>query len=137
MKNIFDWLKQINSIKSDPDSFSDKDWEVWNSYMVHRFMSMNPNYLDLVNEAQQILPQNKEQIYNIYREYIPKNNKWNKYIKSTLKKRNKELVEHLSTYWECSQTEVRDYLKFLDNDEIIRILTSRGFETKEIKTLIK
>jgi len=137
MNNVFDWLKQINSIKQPVSDFSDKDWEVFNSYMIHRFMSMNPNYLDLVNEAQQILPQNKKQIYNIYREYIPKNNKWNKYIKSTLKKRNKQLVEHLSTYWECSQTEVRDYLKLLDNDEIIRILTSIGFETKEIKTLIK
>ena len=48
MKNIWDWLKQINSIKADPSSFSDKEWELWNSYMIHRFMSMNPDYLDLM-----------------------------------------------------------------------------------------
>ena len=46
-KNIWDWLKQINSVKADPSSFSDKDWELWNSYMIHRFMSMNPDYLEL------------------------------------------------------------------------------------------
>ena len=27
VKNVWDWLKQINSIKSDPSSFSDKDWD--------------------------------------------------------------------------------------------------------------
>ena len=52
VKNVWDWLKQINSIKSDPSLFSDKDWELWNSYMIHRFMSMNSDFLELVNEAQ-------------------------------------------------------------------------------------
>ena len=86
MKNVFDWLKAINSTKPPVESFTDKDWEVWNSYMVHRFLSMNPEYLELVNHAQTILPQNKKEIYSIYREYIPKNNKWSKYIKSKAKK---------------------------------------------------
>ena len=71
MKNVFDWLKEINTTKSDPDSFSEKDWEVWNSYMVHRFLSQNEDFLELVNEVQKISPQNKKEIYSIYREYIP------------------------------------------------------------------
>ena len=50
MKNIWDWLKQINSIKADPNTFSDKDWELWNSYMIHRFLSMNTNFIDIVKE---------------------------------------------------------------------------------------
>ena len=137
MKNIFDWLKAINTTKPPVESFTDKDWEVWNSYMIHRFLSMDCSNIELINEIQEILPQDKKKIYSIYKEFIPKNNKWNKYIKSTLKKRNKQLVEHLSTYWECSQTEVRDYLKFLDNDEIVRILTSIGLNKKEIKPLLK
>jgi|TARA_R110000787_G_scaffold263379_1_gene369152 hypothetical protein len=137
MKNVWDWLKQINSVKADPSSFSDKDWELWNSYMIHRFMSMNPDYLELVNEAQKIMPQNKKEIYSIYREYVPKNNKWNKYIKSNIKKLNNELVEHLSSYWECSKNEVKEYMEFLGNDEILRILTSMGLEKKQIKTILK
>lgn len=137
MKNIFDWLKQINSIKSDPDSFSDKDWELWNSYMIHRFMSMNPDYLELVNEAQAMPPQDKKQIYNIYREYVPKNKRWNKYIKSNFKKHNAQLLEYLSKYWECSKTEAREYLDFLDDVEIVLILTSIGLDKKEIKPLLK
>ena len=64
MKNIWDWLKQINSTKADPNSFSDKDWELWNSYMVHRFLSMNTDFLDIVNFVQKINPQNKKEIYS-------------------------------------------------------------------------
>jgi len=137
MKNIWDWLKQINSVKADPSSFSDKDWELWNSYMIHRFISMNPDYLELVNEAQKIMPQNKKEIYSIYREYIPKNNKWNKYVKSNIKKRNNELLDHLSNYWECSKTEVKEYMEFLGNDEIVRILTSIGLDKKETTKILK
>ena len=102
IKNIWDWLKQINTVKSPSSSFSDKDWEIWNSYMIHRFLSMNPDFIDIVNEVQSMNPQNKRQIYTIYREFIPVNNKWNKYIKSNIKQHKTELLTHLSNYWECS-----------------------------------
>ena len=75
MKNIFDWLKHINQYKTPPDKFSDKDWEVFNSYMIHRFLSMNKEFLEIVNFVQAYPPQEKKAIYNIYREFIPKNNK--------------------------------------------------------------
>lgn len=137
MKNIWDWLKQINYIKADPDSFSDKDWELWNSYMIHRFISMNKDYLDIVNEVQSINPQNKKQIYSVYREFIPKNNKWNKYIKSKLKKHNEDLLEHLTNYWECSKNEAKEYLEFLGDSEVLSILTRMGLQEKQIKSIIK
>lgn len=135
--NIFDWLKQINNFKSPVDSFTESDWEVFNAYMVHRFLSMNPDFLELVNEVQVLPPTEKKKIYSIYKEYIPKNNKWNKYIKSNVKQRNKELLQYLKDYFEVSIREVKDYLKILDNTDISRILTSIGIDNKEIKTLIK
>ena len=136
IKNIWDWLKQINYIKADPSSFSDKDWDIWNSYMVHRFISMNPDYIDIANEVQSINPQNKKEIYSIYREYIPKNNKWNKYIKSNVKQHKGELLTYLAKYWECSQNEVKEYLNFLEDEEILRILNSMGIQPKEINQLL-
>ena len=135
--NTFDWLKHINQYKTPPESFSDKDWESWNSYMVHRFLSMNPNYLELVNEVQKILPQNKKEIYSIYREYIPKNNQWNKYTKSSTPKINPELLEYLSEYWECSKNKAKEYMTLLDITQISRILSNRGLNIKEIKQLLK
>ncbi len=136
MKNIFDWLKQINSLKQPASSFSEKDWELFNSYMIHRFMSMNKDYIDIVNYVQEMPPQEKILIYNVYREYIPKNNKWNKYIKSNVKQHNSELLEHLSNYWECSQREVKEYLDFLEDDIILSILNQMGIQQKEINKLL-
>ena len=136
MKNIWDWLKQINYTKADPNTFSDKDWELWNSYMVHRFLSMNINFVDIVNEVQSINPQNKKEIYTIYREYIPKNNKWNKYIKSSIKQPNKELVQYLKEFFKVSSKEILDYLKVLKKQEITNILEKQGLNKKEIKKIL-
>ena len=137
MKNIFDWLKQINYQKAPVESFSDKDVELFNSYMIHRFMSMNRDFIEVVNYVQELPPQEKRMIYNVYKEFIPKNNKWNKYIKSKNKQPNIELLKLLSEYWECSQQEAKQYKNLLDNDQILSILSQIGVQPKEIKELTK
>jgi hypothetical protein len=137
MKNVFDWLKEINSTKSHPDTFTNQDWDIWNSYMVHRFLSMNSDYIELVNEVQALPPSNKKQIYSIYREYIPKNNKWSKYVKSSSKEFDKDLVLQLKKYFNVSAREIKDYLKILDKKEVQSILSKQGLEEKEIKKLLK
>ena len=137
MKNIFDWLKAINTTKPPVDSFTDKDWEVWNSYMVHRFISMNPDYIEVVNYVQDFPPQEKRMIYSIYKEFIPKNNKWNKYIKSKVKQPSKDLTNHIKDYFQCSSKEAKEYINILDTPEINRILTNRGLDKKEITKIIK
>jgi hypothetical protein len=135
--NLFDWLKEINNKKSPVGSFSQEDWDQWNSYMVHRFLSMNPNLLELVNEVQSLPPTDKQQIYSIYREYVPKNNKWSKYIKSNIKSQNKDLVTYFVDYFQLSSREVKDYLSLLSNKEITNLLSQLGIEDKEIKKLLK
>ena len=135
--NLFDWLKEINSKKSPVDSFSQEDWDQWNSYMVHRFLSMDPYLLELVNEVQSLPPTSKKQIYSIYKEYVPKNNKWNKYIKSKTKERNKDLIQYLTNYFQISTREVKDYLGVLNNKGVTKILSQLGIEDKEIKKLLK
>ena len=135
MKNIFDWLKEINNKKSPVNSFSEKDWEVFNSYMIHRFLSMNRDFLEIVNFVQSYPPQEKKAIYNIYREFIPKNNKWNKYIKSSIKQPNNDLVKIITNYYTCSQKEAKEYLNILDKQAIVSILTQIGIEKKDQKQL--
>jgi len=137
MKNVFDWLKEINSTKSHPDTFTNQDWDIWNSYMVHRFLSMNPDYIELVNEVQSLPPSNKKQIYSIYREYIPKNNKWSKYVKSSSKEFDKDLILQLKKHFNVSIREIKDYLKILNKKEVQSILNKQGLEEKEIKKLLK
>ena len=137
MKNIFDWLKAINTTKPPVESFTDKDWDVWNSYMIHRVISMNPDYLEIVNYVQDFPPQEKRMIYSIYKEFIPKNNKWSKYIKSKVKQPNKDLINHIKDYFECSSREAKEYINILAPTEINRILTNKGLDKKEIKPLLK
>ena len=137
MKNIFDWLKAINTTKPPIESFTDKDWEVWNSYMIHRFLSMDSSNIEIVNDIQEILPTDKKKIYSIYKEFIPKNNKWNKYIKSKIKQPNKDLVDYIKDYFKCSSKEAKEYIYLLDKPNISRILMSIGLEKKEVTKLIK
>jgi len=137
LKNIFDWLKVINNTKPPVESFTDKDWEVWNSYMIHRFLSMDPSIIEVVNDVQEILPQDKKKIYSIYKEFIPKNNRWNKYIKSKVKQPNIDLVNHIKDNFQCSIKEAKEYITLLDTTQISRILSNRGLDKKEIKPLLK
>lgn len=135
--NLFDWLKEINSKKSPVESFSDNDWEQFNSYMIHRFLSMNVDLIELVNEVQSFHPTDKKQIYQVYKEFVPKNNKWNKYVKSSKKSPNSELLEYLKNYFKISSREVLDYLNILDKSEVINILSQLGIDNKESKKLLK
>jgi len=135
--NIFDWLKHINQYKTPTDKFSDKDWEVFNSYMIHRFLSMDNSNIELVNEIQEILPTDKKKIYSIYKEFIPKNNKWNKYIKSKIKQPNKDLINYIKDYYKCSLKEAKEYIGMLGSIKINRILHNIGLDKKEIKSLLK
>jgi len=134
---IFDFLKQITYEKQSWDSFTEEDRTSFNPYMVHRFLSMNPEYIEFVNLIQNIPYTEKEKIYKLYLYMIPKKNMFLKYIKSTKTKTREELLQHLASYYECSLHEADEYYHMLHNDTIKGILKKRGVEDKEIKKLLK
>ena len=72
IKNIWGWLNEITLYKTSVHEISEESWNNFNSYMIHRYVSMDMNYIDVVNYIQKINPQSKKQIYSIYREMIPK-----------------------------------------------------------------
>ena len=134
---VFDWLNEITVKKTSPNDFLQSDWDDWNSYMVHRFLSMNISYIDIVNYVQNINPQNKKEIYTIYREMIPKRKVWNKYIKNQNKKDSKELSNIIANKLSIGSDEANSYIPILGKEGITGILGDLGFEKKEIKKLIK
>ena len=136
-KNIFDWLNEITLHKSSAEEFTDKDWDNFNSYMVHRFISMNLYYVELANYAQSLMPHNKKEIYNFYKEMIPKRKSYFKYIKSKNKSYNKELIEILSDYFKIGTSEIPSYINILGNEKVKEILRETGIEEKESKKLLK
>ena len=137
ISNIFEWLNEITVNKSPLDIISDESWDTWNSYMVHRYVSMNQDYIDIVNLVQKINPQNKKQIYSIYKEMIPKKKMWLKYIKNEAKKDQKELEEYVAKYFDCSLGEAEHYIDILRGNGVREILNEMGIESKESDKLIK
>ena len=134
---IFDWLKQITYEKQSWDSFTEEDKVSFNPYMIHRFLSMNPEYIEFVNLIQNIPYTEKEKIYKLYLYMIPKKNMFLKYIKSTKTKTREELLQHLASYYECSLRKADEYYHMLHNDTIKGILKKKGVDDKEIKKLLK
>jgi hypothetical protein len=134
---VFDWLKQITYEKQPWDSFTEEDRTSFNPYMVHRFLSMNPEYIEFVNLIQNIPYTEKEKIYKLYLYMIPKKNMFLKYIKSTKTKTREELLQHIASHYECSLREAYEYYHMHHSDTIKNILKKRGVDDKEIKKLLK
>ena len=134
---VFNWLNELTVKKSPSTQFSKEDWDGWNSYMVHRFLSMNVSYIDIVNVAQKFHPTDKKGLYNFYKGILPKKKIWNKYIKSQNKKDIKELSKIVANYLEVGFDEASSYIPILGKEGTKDILGRIGFEDKEIKKLLK
>ena len=137
ISNTFGWLDEITVKKSHPDSFSEKSWDKWNSYMICRYLSMHIDYIDIVNYVQKINPNNKKQIYSIYREMIPQKKTYLKYVKNENKKNYKELAEYIAEYLECGLGEADEYIPILQEHGVRGILWKMGVEEDETEKLIK
>ena len=137
IKNIFDWLQHITLYKTPASEFTDNDWENFNSYMVHRFISMSPYYVEVADYAQSMLPTMKKEIYNFYREIIPKRKVWLQYIKSKTKTVNKDLIKDIAKYYEVGAADATSYITVMTKEEISIVLSEMGKDNKEIKKLLK
>ena len=136
-KTLFEWLNEITVTKTLPENFSEESWDTFNSYMIHRYLSMYIGYIDIVNYVQKINPTNKKQIYSIYREMIPKQKVWLKYVKSQTPKKNDELVDYVAEYFECSLGEADHYIDILRETGVRNILWKMGIDEKEQNKLVK
>ena len=98
---------------------------------------MNLYYTEIANIAQSLMPNNKKEIYNFYKEMIPRRKTYFKYIKSKIKKPNKELIEKISKYFRVGETEGSSYIDILDKENILSLLREMGIEQKEAKKIMK
>jgi hypothetical protein len=113
--NIFDHLKNITTNKG--EYLGD---EGWNNWMINRYLSMDQNYCEVVNFVQKNTWQMKgEYLYNLYKDLIPKQYVYLKYIKATnTKKYNEEELEAIQQYFEISKKEAKEYISMLPDEEI-------------------
>ena len=134
---IFDWLNQITYHKKSWEDFTEDQQESFNSYMVHRFLSMYEGYIDITNVVQRFPLTEKKLIYNTYRSMIPKKKMFLKYIKSSKKKTPPTILEHVANYFTISLGEAEEYTYILRKEGVHAILFEQGIQEKEIKKLLK
>lgn len=134
---LFDWLKELTGKKRDWDSFSDKERESFNPYMINRFLSMHEPFVELVNYVQTIPYTEKQKYYTVYCQLLPKKNIWLKYIKSKMKQPTKELVQAIAQIMECSHREAVNAVITLDNDHLEEVLYKAGYQSTEVIKMFK
>ena len=134
---LFDWLKELTGKKRDWDSFSDKEKESFNPYMVNRFLSMHQPFVELINYVQTIPYTDKEKYYTVYCNLLPKQNVWLKYIKSKMKQPTPELIDAICGILKWSKREAREEVILLDNDVLEENLYRAGYQPNEVAKMFK
>ena len=129
---LFDWLEQITVKKQPSSSFSEDEWSGFNSYMIHKFLSMNVDYIELVNYVQKIPHDQKKYIYTAYCNLIPKRKVWLKWVGKTKTSTPPE-AEHIARYYECSLSDAIEYMGLLGKTGISEILLKMGIEQETPK----
>jgi len=135
--NLFGWLNEITLYKSPIKKFTEEDWKTFNTFMVNKYISMNPEYIEIANYLQKYSNSPKQQIYTMYKNIIPKKKVYLKWVGGNKKSQNTELVEKLSQYFLVSKRETEDYLDILHKSDVKNILISMGEDDKNIKKLLK
>ena len=115
MPNIFDHIKNITTSKG--EYLGD---EGWNNWMINRYLSMDQDYVEVVNIVQKNTWQMKgEYLYNLYKDLIPQQYKFLRYIKAQNKKEYKqEDVDAVQAYFEVSRSEAKEYIDMLPKEEL-------------------
>ena len=68
---------------------------------------------------------------------LPKKNVFLKYVKSSRKKSNEQLLHHIATHFTVSLGEAEEYIELLKKAGVEQILEKSGVDEKEIKKLLK
>jgi len=137
--NPFDHIKNLHTKKRTWDDFNDEEKKSFNVFIINKALSMNPNYLGIVNMVQnftglnQILSQ--KEVFNLYYSLLPNKFRFYKWIKGEKNKKDKEKAEYLAIHFKVSTRESYDYLKILDKKSINQII--RNYESKSSRKTIQ
>ena len=137
---IIDWINQVLVHKKDWDSFSESDQKTFNTFIINRWLSMDPEFVEVVNYFQKysIGTLESREVYKWYVDFLPKGKRFNKYIKGKKdKKYDPELINIMCEYFQCSKTDVKENLSLISKEEVNQILEKYGTDPKKIKSICK
>ena len=131
--NPFDHIKNLHTKKRRWEDFNDEEKKSFNVFIINKGLSMNPNYLEIVNMVQnftglnQVLSQ--KEVFNIYFKLLPNKFRFYKWIKGEKTKKDKEKSEYLAMHFKVSTREAYDYLQILDKKSINKIIKNYKNDT--------
>ena len=143
-KTLFDHINHIREKKNENyfDTLTDEDKKTFEHYMINRFLSMDINLVEVVDELQKhSVGMKPKDYYRVLREVVPQGRAFHKYIKSVKEeKNNSELVSLISEHFEASKTNADEYIDLFKStedgaNELEELLVKYGKEPKEIKKL--
>jgi len=116
-KKLFDHLNAITS-EQDPkyfDKLSEEDLKSWSNFMINRFLSMKPEWVELIAT---LLPLSQtlepKEMYKLYISVIPKGKYFLKYIKGKGEDKYEDfLVDLIKKEYLCSEKEANEYIDIL------------------------
>ena len=132
--NPFDHIKNLHTKKRRWEDFNDEEKKSFNVFIINIGLSMNPDYLEIVNMVQnftglnQILSQ--KEVFNIYFNLLPSKFRFYKWIKGEKTKKDKEKAEYLATHFKVSIREAYDYLQILDRKTVKSIIKNYKNESQ-------
>jgi hypothetical protein len=141
---LFDHIKAITNTQ-DPkywDKLDESDKKTWSNYMVFRFLSMNPDWVETIAALQPALQEvPPKALYLALIDFLPKGRHFLKYMKpATADKYESWLVELVARHYEVSMLSAETYLKILystksGKERIKQLCEDYGTETKVITKL--
>ena len=132
---IFDHLSNITDKKTPWERLSAEDRKAFVPYLINRWLSMSPDFIEIVNEFQHLTIGilSSAETYKLYLDVLPKKKVYSKYIKSKkAAKYNSDLLELLSKHFMVSELEIQDYLDILTKEQIKEIIKQYGKTDKEV-----
>ena len=143
-KKLFDHLNAITS-EQDPkyfDKLSEEDLKSWSNFMINRFLSMKPEWVELIATllplTQTLQP---KEMYKLYISVIPKGKYFLKYVKGKSADKYEDfLVDLIKTDFQCSEKEALEYIEVLystreGRENIKYICEKYGTDKKQITKL--
>ena len=132
--NPFDHIKNLHTKKRRWEDFNDEEKKSFNVFIINKALSMNPNYLNIVNMVQNFTGLNQilspKEVFNLYLNLLPNKFKFYRWIKGEKTKKDKEKAEYLAMHFEISIREAYDYLKILDRKTINSIIKNYKNDTQ-------
>lgn len=144
-RTLFDHVKHIRQVQ-DPDYYknlSDDDRKTFTHFMILRALSMDEAIVEDMAELYKILDKvPSAQFYQLLIALVPKSLKFYPWVKASVLKHNKKLLEYVGKRFQVSKYQANDYVNLLlrtenGQAELVNILKAFGLEDKEIEDMFE